>query len=374
MKIVYISSSLIPSRTANSIQVMKMCEAFAKNGHEVTLVARKGSSMCESDYAFYGVTECFEIKKLPWPFRKGGGVIYGLHCLRYLAREKPPDLTYGRSVYGALAAVRLGLPCIYEAHTPPHDWIHFALEKTLFRARTFKWLIVISRALKQRYKELYPWLGDEMIVVAPDGADLPSEQAQLLPVTDWPGREGAMQVGYVGHLYPGRGVEVISELANRLASMDFHVIGGTDEDVRRWRSRTLCNNLFFHGFVPPRDTSRYRAMCDVLLLPYQRKVAVAGGKGDTSKWMSPLKMFEYMASGKAIIASRLSVIEEILEDRRNALLVQPEDIGEWQAALRSLESDEELRKRLAARAYADLAAEYTWTARARNVLGVEEAE
>lgn len=67
MKITYISSSTIPSRTANSIHVMKMCQAFAKNGHEVTLLApdnhKEYEPSVECVYDYYGVDQCFEIIK-----------------------------------------------------------------------------------------------------------------------------------------------------------------------------------------------------------------------------------------------------------------------------------------------------------------------
>ena len=70
MKIVYISNSIIPSRTANSIHVMKMCQAFADNGHEVVLLAPDRYKEYEEDiddvYEYYGVRKNFEIRKLPY--------------------------------------------------------------------------------------------------------------------------------------------------------------------------------------------------------------------------------------------------------------------------------------------------------------------
>lgn len=367
MKIVYISSSIIPSRWANGIQVMKMCQAFAKNGHNVTLFARKGKHTCGNDYTYYGVDECFDIKKVPWPPIKGGGGIYGWHCFRHLSRMAQPELVYGRSIYGTLAAVRLGLPCIYEAHTPPHNRIHYLMERELFGARSFRHLVVISQALKEEYKRLYSWLRDNQIIVAHDGADLLPRQDQLGPVPNWPGREGVLQVGYLGHLYPGKGAEIIVELASRLPDMDFHVIGGTEGDIRHWRSRTNCSNLFFHGFVAPRETPHYRAMCDVLLLPCQTRVTLRGGRGDISKWTSPLKMFEYMAAGKAIVCSDLPVLREVLRHEETALLCEPSDIRSWIAALKRLRDDTFLRKRLGKTAEEEFEARYTWKSRVEKI-------
>lgn len=368
LKIIYIASSSIPSRWANSVQVMNMCQAFSQHGHQVTLIARKGTMCHEDDYVYYGVQNTFAIKKLPWPAVKGGGVIYGWHCRRFLFQTFEPDLVYARCIYGIIGALKLGLPCIYEVHTPPHSRIHYLLERAVLRARSFEHLVVISNALKKEYMRLYPWLEDRQIIVAPDGADLPPSAKQLDPVPNWTGREGVLQIGYVGHLFSGRGMEIIARLAPLLPHMDFHVIGGTEDDIRHWSARANFNNLYFHGFVPPHETIRYRAMCDILLLPYQPRVALAGGRGDNSKWMSPLKMFEYMASHKAIIASKLPAIEEVLTNGRNTLLVPPDDVGAWSEALKKLAECKELRNRLAEHAYEDAAMCYTWTQRAKRVL------
>ena len=80
MKIVYISRSIIPSRTANSIHVMKMCQAFADNGHDVILLAPNLKDQYEKEvndiYEFYGVKKNFFIKKLWHPNFKVGPVFY----------------------------------------------------------------------------------------------------------------------------------------------------------------------------------------------------------------------------------------------------------------------------------------------------------
>ena len=82
MKILYMSKSIIPSRTANSIHVIKMCQAFADNGHEVVLLAPDVKGQYERDvddiYEYYGVRKNFEIKKLWHPDIKVGAFLYTL--------------------------------------------------------------------------------------------------------------------------------------------------------------------------------------------------------------------------------------------------------------------------------------------------------
>ncbi|MCD8568755.1 MAG: glycosyltransferase [Geovibrio sp.] len=82
--------------------------------------------------------------------------------------------------------------------------------------------------------------------------------------------------------------------------------------------------------------------------------------------MSPLKIFEYMASKKPIICSDLPVLREVLNEN-NSILVQCDSTGEWVEAISRLK-DEQLRGKLAAKAYDDFSEHYTWLKRAESVL------
>ena len=96
MRILYISNSIIPSRTANSIHVMKMCQAFADNGHQVTLLAPDNKNKYEKGvkniFDYYGVRENFKIKKLWYPNLKSGAIFYTLLIIKYLLFNKKFDL------------------------------------------------------------------------------------------------------------------------------------------------------------------------------------------------------------------------------------------------------------------------------------------
>ena len=118
MKIAYLSESRIPSRTANSIHVMKMCQALAKGGHEVTLLSPDcGQQEPEIDdlYRFYGVESCFQLTKLPKFNVKGGARIYGM-LAALKAKASNVHLAYGRCLQSCFFSSLLGLPVIYESH------------------------------------------------------------------------------------------------------------------------------------------------------------------------------------------------------------------------------------------------------------------
>jgi len=102
------------------------------------------------------------------------------------------------------------------------------------------------------------------------------------------------------------------------------------------------------------------------LMPYQKAVLHRQKKRETASYMSPLKAFEYMAAGKPIVASRLKVIGEVLEDRRNALLVPPDSVTEWAGAIQMLKDNEPLSRAIGERAHNDVQ-KYSWDERVKKI-------
>ena len=365
MKVAYVSEAFIPSRNANSVQVMKMCHAFARNGHDVTLLAPNHPHPepgISDTFRFYGVDPCFGITRRPWLPVKGRQVPFGvLTALK--AKGLRPDLVYGRSLVSCLLSARLGLPVVFECHEPPQSmstsrkWMFDRLTSTTQLRR----IVLISRSLKDLYREY--GVPAQAVVVAHDGADEPV--APVIAPEQSPAR---LKMGYVGNLYAGRGLEMISDLATRCPWADLHIVGGFEQDLSHWRQHLdKLDNVIFHGFVPPSETDKLRSSFDVLLAPYQRSVSVHG-EGDTSRWMSPLKIFEYMAAGKPIVCSDLPVLREVLENDKTALLCDPDRLDDWVEAFVRLRDDPDLRRRLGETARLEFLKKYTWRERARKVL------
>lgn len=173
---------------------------------------------------------------------------------------------------------------------------------------------------------------------------------------------------YVGHLYPGRGAEIIEALARECPDILFLVIGGNESDLLERRSRNDLHNLRYLGHVPHPEARAAMGAADVLLMPYQDSVSIGLAGSDTARWMSPMKMFEYMASGTPFIASDIEVLREVLRDRENAILVPPANACAWKKALLVLRENPELRRSLAQRAFEDYRNHYTWRRRAERII------
>ena len=234
----------------------------------------------------------------------------------------------------------------------------------LFGRPNFLRLILTSEVMRGNYLQAFPHLDYRRVVVAPGAAD-PSPFTAGTPTPPlpdrWPGRPDHLQVGYTGHIYPGKGMEIIAALAERMPDVDFHVVGGARSDIAAWRQRTVAANLYFHGHRDHRSIPAILQRFDVVLAPQRPNKEAAG-------WTSPLKLFEYMAAGKAIIASDLPVFSGILRHGETALLADPADAAQWHAALCRLIDRPRERENIGMHAHRDFTNRYTWQQRARRVL------
>lgn len=368
MKILYISNSSIPSKMTNSINVIKMCQAFADNGHEVTLLAPNIKNEYEKKiidpYDFYGVKKNFKIKKLWYPNIKGNFIFYTLAIFLYLIFNKKFDLVYGRFLYGCFAATLFKKKVIYESHKPMSDR-DLKIFKIFITNKKLIKIIVISQALKNIYLEK-KYFEDLKIQVAHDGAD---EQIDLSPHAKLKGSKYNLKVGYVGHLYKGKGMEVIAKIVEKISSnVEIHIIGGHEKDVNYWKKKIINTNVYFYGFVPPKEVNKYIRALDICLLPNQKEVFTSNkikSELSISKFTSPLKLFEYMSNKKAIISSDFPVIREVLNEQ-NSILVKFDDIESWVKSIEKLQESEN-RKKIANCAFNDFKY-YTWKNRASLVI------
>jgi glycosyltransferase involved in cell wall biosynthesis len=179
-------------------------------------------------------------------------------------------------------------------------------------------------------------------------------------------------VGYTGHLYPGRGIELILDIAEQLLDINFLLVGGETEDIERVRQEAQIrdlNNIFLAGFIPNSKLPEYQAACDIFIMPYQRSVAASSG-GDISKYLSPMKLFEYMASCRGIISSNLPVLQEIL-NAKNSILLPPDDLTSWVATIQNVREKPERYAHLADHARQDVQ-RYSWNIRAQKILSTVE--
>ena len=361
MKIACISAAQIPSDTANSIQVMKVCQAFMQLGHAVTLlVPGNQPEMISQDQLkdHYGLETLFPIQWLPGRNRR----LFPWMAVRQ-ARRMQVKLIYAWPPQSAALGLLTGIPSMLELHDLPSGrfgpfWLRLFL---LIPGR--KRLLPITRALQCSLN-----LPPNQTVIAPDGVDL--ERYVSLPAPESArrilGLPSALTVLCTGHLYAGRGADLFLELAGKFPQTSFIWVGGRPADVESWKGcAARLTNVSFTGFVPNERIPLYQSAADVLLMPYQRTVATSSG-GDTAEICSPMKMFEYMAAGRAILTSDLPVLHEVL-DEKTAVFCPPDDVEAWESTLAGLLNDEKDRRVMGQRARVAVE-QYSWVKRAQRVL------
>ena len=341
-----------------------MSEAFGQNGHDVTLYGVHGPEAADP-FVHYGLEETFKLRrvKLVGGHRAAASRALAL-TLASVFRDARPDVVYARESRFLIGCAPLGAKLVCEAHSLQDRFAKRSARRALFALPNFARLVTISQALADDYLEAFPELDPSKVVVAHDGA-VPAHEVP--PRANWKGRPGALQVGYVGGLYKGRGVEVLLEVARALPEIDLHIVGGQPEQIEAFRAEA-SENVTFHGFVPHAEVASFYPRLDVLTAPFQDRVSIHGGGGDTRRWMSPLKVFEYMASGKAIVITDIPVLREVLTHEETAYLVADGHAGTWIEAIRRLAEDHALRASIGEAALSLFTSEYTWTRRAERVL------
>jgi glycosyltransferase involved in cell wall biosynthesis len=367
MKIVAIAGSTIPSDTANSMQVMKACQALTQLGHQITLIVPGSQNTSVNLQKHYGLQTSFPILWLASSNRR----LFTWRSVRR-ARALKPDLLYVWFPQSAVFGLLKGLPVIFEIHIQPTGLFGPMWHRVFANLRGRKRLVSITQALVDMLERNYSMqLKPDEVVIAPNGVDLerfaslpaPAEARRQIDIRE------AQTVMCTGHLYAGRGTDLFLALAKLIPQAHFVWVGGRAEDVNTWKQRAEAesiSNITFTGFIPNRDLPLYQAAADILLMPYSRSIMGSSGTADSASVASPMKMFEYMAAGRAIVSSDLPVIREILNES-NAVFCEPDDVGDWRLKIETVLKDEPRRVELGKRAK-DAVEGYTWLAREEKVL------
>lgn len=361
MKIAYLSHSPVSTRVANAIHVMKMCAAFAAHGHDVVLYARGRADDANALRGAYGVEANFRLE-----LRRRGSLpglsrsLYALRQARAAATHQKPDLYYARCPASARFALAMGATTVLEVHQIPDKRSERAMQRAVLGHPRLRRCVVISEGLRTDLRAAYPGVLDDLdCIVAHDGAS-PADHAPRFALRRGPGR----QFGYAGGLRRGNGLDTVLEMAAALREDTFHILGGSAEEIAQWRTRQRSTNIEWYGRREPNEVAGFLAACDVLLAPYTPGPMTTSG-ADTSRWMSPLKIFEYMASGTPMIVSDFPVLREVLTDDTTAW-AHPGDTDSWIRAARALTGPR--ARQLAENARDSLLRLYTWEARAERVL------
>ena len=388
MRISYFADIRFPIERANGVQTMETCHALARRGHHVRLVVRPDTLVPPRDpFAYYGLPELPALRidrcRVPaWPPARR--VAYLAHAVGRSLGARGADVVMTRDLSLAAALLRLPAawhpPIVYESHgyapavsrdlpqivsgAVPGSSAKLrrlaANERRVWRHAAG--YVTITAALSRELEDLFG--PRPALSVVADGA---RRGAPAEPGLRRRRSAEAPVVGYAGHLYPWKGVDVLVRALAHLPGTRALVVGGLQAEpdlarVRQLADQVAPGRVTFTGQVDPPRVAALLRDADVLVLPNTpTRISAA--------YTSPLKLFEYMASGRPIVASDLPSLREILRPDDNAVLVEPGDPAALARGVSRVLGDEAWAARLAARAQQDLG-EYTWDRRAERLEAV----
>jgi glycosyltransferase involved in cell wall biosynthesis len=375
MKIALITNSRIPSLTANSIQAMKVSQALMQLGHELRMFAPAETEPAtrEALLAHYGLRIVPPLDLLPsiGRLKRFDFIFHAQHAVKRFNA----DLIYTWLPQSAVLGLWSGYPVVLEMHADVAGRMGAWWLRQFWNARgrrnTRQLMTITTSALRKALERSTSLQFDEKsLLVAPNGVELEKYAGLPSPVEvrhQLNLKEG-LTVGFTGHIYPGRGADLLFELAKQMPQVDFLWVGGTPELVDFWRGKLTearVTNVTMTGFVKHEVIPLYQAAADVLLMPYSRSISASSGQ-DIAEVINPMKMFEYMASGRAIISADLPSIREVLNEG-NAVLCEPGDVGKWRLEIESLLADKPRRQVLSSQARRDVE-QLTWIKREERVM------
>lgn len=361
--------SQFPSTYANNFQVMKMCSGFANAGIITNLVVsqteesdKRLNELGISVWDFYGAKENFKIKwmRFRYPFSKMRRSFHAIIALIY-AKKNRVKLVYTRSEWIAFLFNIFGIRTYLELHDINSKIIHYIITKFGQKLFSNSGIICISKSLVQTLEE--HGLSGVKVIIAPDAVDdtfLKSNKSKAEARVNLNIPEDTKIALYSGNLYKGRGIEVLINAAELIKDVDFLIVGGRDPELTMWRNKIdamSLENISFIEFVPHTKVKDYLFAADVLLMPHTKDCPII-------KYTSPMKMFEYMAAQRPIVASDFPVFREILKNEHNAILVTESNPKEQAEAIKRLLEDKNLSERISKQAHKDVQ-NYTWNSRGK---------
>lgn len=314
-----------PSEKAASLFVAENAKALSA-WYDVRIIVPKRKGKITTSLAGYSIPASVTIQYLPSidvfgipGFSKVAfyvnQITFSLSLYWYLLKVSSSELFIANDILPGLVASSKGR-LLFEVHDYPKNalWLY----RLLFSQSAV--ILATNEWKKQELQKQFPDFFDK-VYLERNGVDLAAFSQSLtkeearkrvhLPL------EGNI-VLYTGHLYSWKGVDTFIATARILSGVHFVCVGGTSADVERFKKECAeVKNITFVGHVPHSQVSTWQCAADVLVLPNTARETIS------VHYTSPMKLFEYMASGTPIVASGLPSIMELV-DSTNAYIFEPD--------------------------------------------------
>lgn len=360
----------MPIAHAHGFQVVQMAEAFVENGCEVEILApRRVNPIKQDAFSYYNIKKAFSIKKLPCLdliFLNDSNIFFWIQTITFLCFVKfyllfkKYDCIYTREQVVGLFFNDF----VFEVHSLPKKIKPFHIriwQKT-------KRLVVLTPFIKERMVSY--GISADKILVSSDGVKLEKFDIDLSQIE---AREklglpkDKKLIGYVGAfrtLGMEKGLDIAIQSMTKLSQgVTLVLVGGHPADIEYYGKMSaelgVKNRVILVGRVGYNTVPTYLKAFDVLIAPFPETEHY-------SYYMSPMKIFEYMASKKPIVSTDLPSLRDIIGNGE-ALLVAPGSAEELAEGIQVVLDNTELREKMVNKAFTHIQ-DLTWRKRAKNIL------
>ena len=336
-KIFYVTFSSIPSELPSSLQIIKTCESFVKNNYDVTLIKPATGLKNITIKKFYdlkyhvNINEFKLVKKFP---RGLDFYFFSIYCLFTILKNKK-SITITRNYFTCFLLTLFKKKVVLEIH---HD-TNIEGRITKFILRYFNFLnnehliniVAITKSVKKLFISKYK-VYKKKITVLPSGSSIVIKKKTKL-------FNSKIKVGYFGSLSTSKGINTLIKLSKIDKENDYYIFGGSKNQIYQLRKKFTNKNLYLKESIPYYQVPQKMMSMDVLAIPYSKEVKSSGEVDNIAKYTSPLKLFDYLAVGKAIISTELKVLREVIDHKNAYFIKNGKNVYEWKMNINKIKNN-----------------------------------
>ncbi len=334
---IYVTSRILEEKSASEIAEKNLIEAFQKLMNVTTVMPK---TSIKSRF----------LKKF----------LITIVSIKYITLSNSDEFLYSRDITTCFLCLIFRKNFILEQHFVPDKRTNFIVQwcfrKVLVNKRSK--VVVISKQLEILLNKKYTI--NASLLVAHSGA-------KICDVTN-KSNSKVRAITYAGSFLPGRGLELIMKAALEFKGLHFHLYGGSQNELEKFYKIKIGKNITVHGDLQHEYLHSKLKSADLLIAPYDEKVSIRGSSITTEAYMSPLKLFEYMAVCRPLLISDHPSIKEVIKHGYNGFLYKRGSYDSFRSALFNiLEQDELTLKKVSKNAMQSLQKYYSWDMRAKRI-------
>tara|TARA_E500000178_G_C16986911_1_gene738748 strand:+ start:9 stop:1103 length:1095 start_codon:yes stop_codon:yes gene_type:complete len=318
MKIAYIAETSLSNKSAYTLHVLKMCDAFSKQG-EVQLILPH----IKSNFKLNKIKKDFLLTPKKKFTVKGilkykvknflNRIYFGYKSAKYIKKTNS-NIVLTRSIIASFFLCIFKVKHFLEIHNELNGLTKFLMINLNFiNSYYITNIILISKTLSK----IFPKIKKNKTLILHDAVNIKNFKYRK-------DNNKIRNLTYIGSFYKGKGIELILELAKYFKNLNFNIYG---EPLKKIDN--ISGNVKIHGYINYKKVPNALAKSDILLLPSADLQFGRAKNINITNYNSPLKMFDYLASGKIILASKRDGICEVLKHNYNSIIVNKYDLDNW---------------------------------------------